>query len=416
MSAMSKNFIRQGTPEYKRANFALFVAGFITFANLYSTQPLLPIFSEEFYVTPATASLSLSLTTLSLAFGLLIFGSLSEAWGRKNMMSISIVIAAILTIVIALMPTFELLLLLRIVQGIVFAGVPSIAMAYLGEEIEGNSLGVAMGLYISGNSIGGLAGRVIMGTMTDLFSWKIGMVVLGGISLLACLYFVWALPPSKHFVSRPLALKGLCQSLFSHLKDSVLVLLFLIAFLLMGGFVTVYNYLGFKLSGPPYHLSMTVIGWLFLVYLVGTFSSAWFGVLADKFGRPLLLILGTLLMFLGVLFTLPTPLFYKLIGLVVLTFGFFGAHSVASGSVSRYATHDIAQASSLYLFAYYFGSSVGGSVGGVFWANFGWNGVVAFIIGLLLVSILLALQVRRLLVGKNEERIERKSGIRGDRQ
>lgn len=394
-AAINKNYIQQGTPAFKKANFALFAAAFITFANLYLTQPIMPIFTKEFNVTPTMASLSLSLTTLSLAFGLLIFGSLSEAWGRKNIMSVCIIITSVLTVVIAFSPTFELLLFLRVIQGFAFAGIPSIAMAYLGEEIEGKSVGVAMGLYISGNTVGGLSGRVIMGTMTDLLSWQMGMVFLGVISLIAGLYFIYALPPSKHFEPQPLNLKSLFGSLISHLKSSVLVSLFLIAFFLMGSFVTIYNYLGFKLAAPPYHLSMTIIGWLFLVYLVGTFSSAWFGMLADKFGRALFIIVGTLLMILGVVLTLPEHLFYKIIGIVILTFGFFGAHSVASGLVSRRATHDIAQASSLYLFAYYMGSSIGGSAGGIFWSRYGWSGVVSFTIVPLIISMVLALKVKR---------------------
>ncbi|HBZ11772.1 MAG TPA: MFS transporter [Bacillus bacterium] len=389
-----KDYIRQGTQTFKKANLALFAAAFITFANLYMTQPIMPIFTKEFNVTPTMASLSLSLTTLSLAFGLLIFGSLSEAWGRKNIMSVCIIITTVLTVVISFSPTFELHLILRVIQGFTFAGIPSIAMAYLGEEIEGNSVGAAMGLYISGNTIGGLSGRVIMGTMTDLFSWQTGMVLLGVISLIAGIYFIWALPPSKHFQPQPLKLKSLFGTLISHVKNPVLISLFLIAFFLMGGFVTIYNYLGFKLAEPPYHLSMTIIGWLFIVYLVGTFSSAWFGMLGDKFGRPLFIIIGTLLMLVGVVLTLPTSLFYKIIGIVVLTFGFFGAHSVASGLVSRHATHDIAQASSLYLFAYYMGSSFGGSAGGIFWSRYGWNGVVSFTIVLLVVSVFLALKVK----------------------
>ncbi|WP_203364604.1 MFS transporter [Bacillus sp. REN10] len=401
MTAMSKenearDYIRQGTPAFKRANLALFAAAFITFANLYITQPIMPIFTEEYHLTPTMASLSLSLTTLSLAFGLLIFGSLSEAWGRKGIMSVCIIITSVLTVVIAFSPTFEFLLILRVIQGFAFAGIPSIAMAYLGEEIEQKSIGIAMGLYISGNTIGGLSGRIIMGTMTDLFSWQTGMVFLGIISLMAGLYFIWALPSSKHFHPQPLKLKKLCGSLISHVKSPVLVSLFLIALFLMGGFVTIYNYLGFKLAGPPYHLSMTIIGWMFLVYLVGTFSSTWFGMLGDKFGRPLFIIIGTLLMLLGVVLTLPASLFYKIIGIVVLTFGFFGAHSVASGLVSRHATHDIAQASSLYLFAYYMGSSIGGSAGGIFWSHYGWSGVVGFTASLLLISVLLALSVKKL--------------------
>lgn len=141
-------YIQKGTREFTLTNLALFAAGFIIFANLYITQPLFPQFSEEFHVSPAVASLSLSASTVALSFSLILFGSLSEAWGRKRLMTFSIFAASFITIVLAFSPSFEILLLLRVIQGIVFAGIPAIAMAYLGEEMDPSSLGIAMGLYI----------------------------------------------------------------------------------------------------------------------------------------------------------------------------------------------------------------------------------------------------------------------------
>lgn len=389
--AKAMDYIQKGSKQFLLANLALFAAGFITFANLYSTQPLLPQFSVEFQISPATASLSLSVATVSLAISLLLFGSLSEAWGRKIIMTVSIVAASLCTIMLTFTPSFEALLVIRALQGFVFAGVPAIAMAYLGEEIDSSSLGIAMGLYISGNSIGGLAGRIIMGTMTDLFSWQMGMLVLGLLSLVISLYFIWALPPSKHFTPRPLKLVALTKSLLQHLRDTVLVSLFGIGFLLMGSFVTLYNYISYKLLGPPYYLSATIVGWIFIVYLVGTFSSAWFGTLSDRFGRPFVLLAGIVIMLCGAVCTLPMQLWIKIIGIVIFTFGFFGAHSIASGAVSARAKHDKAQASALYLFAYYIGSSIGGTTGGFFWQHYGWNGIVLFITAMLICAGILAI-------------------------
>ena len=180
----------KGTKPFQLANLALFSAGFITFANLYITQPLMPEFTKEFGITPAVASLSLSVATLSLAISLLLFGSLSEAWGRKRLMTVSIFAASFLTLLLAFTQSYEMLIALRVVQGFVFAGVPAIAMAYLGEEVDGNSLGVAMGLDISGTSIGGMSGRIIMGSMSDLFSWHVGVIILGVVSLSICFYFI----------------------------------------------------------------------------------------------------------------------------------------------------------------------------------------------------------------------------------
>lgn len=383
-------YIKKGTKEFKLANLALFAAAFIVFANLYITQPLFPQFSEEFGVSPTVASLSLSLATGVLSVSLVLFGSLSEAWGRKRLMTFSIFTASLLTIALAFAPTFETLLLLRVVQGFVFAGIPAIAMAYLGEEVDPSSLGIAMGLYISGNSIGGLSGRVIMGTMTELFTWQIGMIILGVISLIVSIYFVWALPESKHFIPRKLEMKGLTKSLFSHLKDPWLICLFGIAFTLMGAFVTLYNYISYQLIAPPYLLSAGVVGWIFVVYLVGTFSSAWFGGLSDKLGRQKVLSAGIIIMLFGAIITLIEYLPIKIAGIVIFTFGFFGSHSIASGWVSHRAKKHKAQASSLYLFAYYFGSSVGGTTGGIFWSKWGWNGVIGFISAFIITSFFFA--------------------------
>lgn len=390
-------YIQKGTRSFHKANWALFLAGFITFANLYITQPLLPTFADVFHVSPAVASLSLSVTTFALAVSLIIVSSLSEAWGRKSLMTISIFAASVLTVALAFSPNFEIILGLRVLQGIVFAGLPAIAMAYLGEEMEPASLGVAMGLYISGNSVGGLSGRVIIGTLTDHYNWHVEMMALGGISLFVSVLFVWMLPSSKHFSSRPLQLKALTKTLLQHLKDPSMLCLYGIGFVLMGSFVTLYNYIGFQLMAPPYNLSATIVGWIFVIYLVGTFSSAWFGSLADRYGRQQMLLLAIAIMLAGAIVTLNGLLTLKIIGITVFTFGFFAAHSIASGWVSRRATHDKAQASSLYLFFYYVGSSVGGTVGGVFWMKYGWVGVIAMIALFLLIACVLSFLLKELI-------------------
>ncbi|MFJ8263659.1 MFS transporter [Rummeliibacillus sp. NPDC094406] len=390
------DYIKKGTMDFRKANLALFAGAFSTFANLYMTQPVLPTLSKVFHISPTTASLSLSLTTISLAISMLIVGSLSEAWGRKPIMTFSMIAVAILTLLIAFVPSYHMLLVLRVIQGIVFAGLPAIAMAYLGEEIEPSSLGAAMGLYISGNSIGGLAGRIIMGTVSDYFNWRIGMVTIGIISLLVAIAFYFLLPASKHFKPEKLAFKSLFKSMLMHLKDPALLSLFGIGFLLMGSFVTMYNYIGFQLLEPPYSLSQTIVGWIFLIYLVGTFSSAWMGGLADHHGRYKILLSGIGLMFGGAALSLVGNLFIKVLGIAIFTFGFFGGHAIASGWIGRRATHDKAQASSLYLFFYYAGSSIGGTTGGIFWSNFGWGGVISIILIFLLIAAILAFIIHKI--------------------
>lgn len=381
-------YIQKGTTAFRNANLALFAGAFSTYANLYMTQPILPALSKQFGVSPTVASLSLSLTTITLAIAMLITGSLSEAWGRKPIMTFSMLAVGVLSLAIGFAPNFESLLVLRVIQGVVFAGLPAIAMAYLSEEMDPKSLGTAMGLYISGNSIGGLAGRVIMGSMTDLFNWHISMITIGIVSMLLAIAFTFLLPASQHFEKKKLALKPLFQSMLAHLKDPALIMLFGIGFLLMGSFVTLYNYVGFELVAPPYNLSQTLVGFIFLLYLVGTFSSTYMGKLADSHGRFRIILIAFALMIAGACLTLNGWLAVKILGIALLTFGFFGGHSIASGWVGARATHDKAQASSLYLFFYYAGSSIGGTIGGLFFTSFGWGGVIAMISAFLVLGMI----------------------------
>lgn len=388
-------YMEQGTAAYRRANLAFFAAGFNTFAILYSTQTLLPQFTKDFHVSPALASLSLSLTTIALAFSMLFFGSLSEAWGRKPVMIASLLAASLLSILTACSTSFEGMLLFRIIQGIALGGLPSIAMAYLGEEMSPRSLGVAMGLYISGNSLGAVCGRILAGVLGDYFNWHVAMGSISIISLLASVIFWLTLPKSRHFRPRPLEFGKLFASLVSHLKDPGLLCLNGIGFLILGSNVALYNYMGYVLIAPPYSLSQTLVSWIFVVFLVGMFSSVWTARLAERFGQQRALIFSLLLTLAGTCMTLDPHVWSKILGLPIQTAGFFGSHSIASSWVGRRALHDKAQASSLYLFFYYAGSSIGGTAGGAFWSAFGWGGVVAMIAGFILTAIVLAASLQR---------------------
>jgi YNFM family putative membrane transporter len=386
-------YIERGTPAFRRTNLALFSAGFSTFALLYCVQPLLPVFSREFGVSAAASSLSLSLTTALLAASVLIAGSLSEAWGRKSVMVVSLFAAAILTVICALAPSWRALLLVRALEGIAFSGLPAVAMAYLSEEMDYKSVGLAMGLYIGGSGLGGMTGRFATGYLTDIASWRVALGAVGGFGILAALIFWRTLPPSRHFEARPLALGELKESFLDHLRDAGLPWLFIEGFLLMGSFVTTYNYIGFRLLAPPYRLSQTQVGAIFAVYLFGTGSSAWVGNLAGRLGRRKVFWATIAIMLTGLLLTLLSPLVVIITGIAVLTVGYFGAHSIASSWVGLRARHSKAQASALYLFFYYVGSSVAGSTGGLFWSASGWRGVVGFTGSLVILALLISLRL-----------------------
>jgi YNFM family putative membrane transporter len=203
------------------------------------------------------------------------------------------------------------------------------------------------------------------------------------------------LPPSRHFTARRLDVRTLYRLFWSQLRNPRLVGLYALGFLLMGAFVTTYNYVTYYLIAAPYRLSHTVVGFIFVVYLVGIFASAWIGSLADRVGRARVLFMMVGLMLLGIGLTVLRPLLLVVFGIAVITFGFFGGHSVASSWVGLRAHQAKAQAAALYLFFYYLGSSVAGSAGGVFWDMAGWKGVAGFVAPLLIVALSIALFTAR---------------------
>jgi len=381
--------IKSGTKRYRQINMAFFAAGFVTFITLYDVQPLLPVFSKEYGVAAALGSLPLSVTTCALAIAMLFAGTVSESFGRKRVMVASLVVTSLLAILTSLTQTLPELLVIRLLQGIALAGLPAVAMAYLSEEIAPASLTSAIGLYISGNAIGGMTGRIFTATVTEFISWRAALGAIGVFCLILSLHFARSLPASSNFSRRPFAARYLFSSLYKQLQDPGLLCLYGISFLIMGSFVTLYNYITFRLLGSPYYLSQSLVSLIFLVYLLGSFSSSAVGRQVERFGRSRMLFLTTGTMVLGALMTLSHSVSSIVTGIAIFTCGFFGAHTIASAWVGSRARTARAQAASLYLFSYYLGSSVSGTLGGLFWASFGWEGVVLMIMSLLAMGLFL---------------------------
>jgi YNFM family putative membrane transporter len=386
--------LEAGSPEYRQANWALFVAGFACFAMLYGTQPILPLLVEVFRVSPTTASLTVSAGTLTLALMLIPASLLSDRLGRQKLMLWSLLAAALFALLSAFAADFTQLLVLRALLGLAIAGVPAAALAYLSEEIAPRAQGAAVGLYIAGNALGGMSGRYLSALLTEWGNWRLALAALGAIGLVSFLVFWRILPPARHFRPRSIALPQLRQDVRRIYADPGLPWLFTCAFLVMGAFVGLYNFLGFRLMASPYHLSQTGIGALFLLYVVGSWASAWSGRLADRVGRRNVLWVMVGVMGTGLLFTLAQGLPWIVLGVAVFTFGLFGAHTTAGGWVGRRAGEQRALASALYLSSYYLGGSTLGSLTGFAWTRWDWPGVVILLGAACFLLLLVALRLR----------------------
>ncbi|MEU6364622.1 MFS transporter [Streptomyces sp. NPDC046931] len=365
-----------GGPGYRRMSLALFLAGVATFALLYSTQALLPLVSRDFGVTASAASWTVSGATGGLALFVLPMSALSERFGRRTLMTTSLAVAVTVGLLVPFAPSLGALIALRALQGAALAGLPASATAYLAEEVTPRALITAIGLFVAGNSVGGMSGRVITGWVAQEWGWRVSVGTIGVIAVACAVAFRLLLPVPRHFTPGSLRPRVLARTVRDHLADPLLRRLYAIGALFMTVFGGVYTVIGYRLTEEPFGLPQGIIGSIFLVYLVGTVSASTAGRLVHRLGRRGALYMAAGTTTAGLLLSVASLLPLVLLGLVLITAGFFAGHAVASSAVSHTAKRGRAQASALYQSSYYIGSSTGSTVGAMAFHAGGWPGTV----------------------------------------
>ena len=354
-----------------RLTTAVAATGLATFALLYAPQSVLPDIAREFRLTPAEASLTISAATGALALAIIPMAALADRVGRRLIVW-SVLAAAALGLLLPFTPTYETLIAARALQGLATAGVPATAMAFLAQEAPRTHVGAAIGALVAGNSAGGMLGRLITGFTTDGTSWRTALALAGAFGAACAITAALLLPKGHHAERRPSALKDA-------LTDRVLLCQYAIAILAVAAFISVFNVIGFRLT-TDLGLPTGVATLVYLAYAAGGGPSAAAGRLADRHGRARVALAGLALAAAGAAITLPDHVASIAVGLTLFTGGFFAAHAVASGWVGAHAPEHVrGQASGVYLFAYYVGSSTGGTAGSAAYQAHGWPGLTALI-------------------------------------
>ena len=387
--------MRKGTIEYRRASIGMLLVGLAIFSSLYATQALLPTLTREMGIDPSTAALTVSAATGALAVCVVPASILSEKFGRGRVLVISALAATALGLTLPLAQSIEQLVVLRSLQGALLAGTPAVAMAWLSEELDERDLAGAMGLYIAGTSVGGLTGRLIPAFMLEVTGWRWALATSAAVSLALAVATAILLPEQRNFRPKASIRPGAeVRAVTGHLRNPRLVGLVATAFIAMGVFVSMYNFFGFRAIND-FGLAPSLAGLTYVMYLSGTWSSARAGSFVSHFGRGRVVLAAAVLMLTGALIGSSGNLIVTLVGLLLFTASFFALHSTASGWVGLIAEKDRAEASSLYVFCYYMGSSLLGAATGQAFEALPWAGFVAVLAALLgaLIAIAVALAV-----------------------
>jgi YNFM family putative membrane transporter len=359
----------KGSLRFTYIKLCIFFSGLSVFAQLYLFQPLLPVVADHFKTTVGDSSLLVSSTTIGMASGLLFFAFQADSYSRKKLMVFSLISSAFLTIISTWIPSLPLLIAIGILKGFVVSGVSAVALAYLTEEVNAAVVPLAISMYLSGNTIGGMSGRISATILAGEFGWRNAVLIIGIESLILGLVFWKLFPESKFFKPQKVDYSLKIKQMRVFLTDSYMLRLYFIAALLMGVFVSVYNYLTFRLETAPFSLNHFVIAFIFLMYTFGVLGT----MITRRFDKKLILKGSILFMLSGLSMLISENLYILIFGLGIFTLSFFAAHTMASQMAALHAKEGKSSATSMYWLFYYFGSSFLGSATGYLLHATSWN-------------------------------------------
>ena len=376
-----------------RAVAAVCLCGIFAFLNLYSTQPLLPMFAHLFRASEAMVGLTVSASTLGVALAAPFFGALTERLNRKRVILVSLVALALPTLLAATSPGLKTLIVWRFVQGLALPGVFATIITYVGEEWRRESIALVMSLYVSSTAMGGFLGRYFSGVVADAFNWRWSFVVLGGLTLLgAAMVARWLPAESKRTHSAGGEAHWL-RVTAGHFRNTRLLATFTVGFGMLFTLVATFTYVTFYLSDAPFRLSTVGLSNLFAIYLVGLAVTPAGGYLITRIGMRRGILLAIVLSMAGAAITLSHSLWVVILpGLGLVCTGVFIAQSTAASYLRVAApAGGRVSAAGLYLSCYYIGGTVGGVVPGWVWRVGRWPACVELTEGVLAVLIVVAL-------------------------
>jgi MFS transporter, YNFM family, putative membrane transport protein len=368
---------------------AVATAGFCAFLNLYSPQALLPALAREFGVGAAEISTIMTASALAIALTAPFTGAVADVLGRKR-----VITAAMLAVVVpmagaALAPDVNALIVWRFIQGLLLPPIFAVTVAYIGDEWPPAEVPGVAGIYIAGSSLGGFCGRFIPGVLDDLIGWRGGFLALAALSLAGALILAWLLPREKSFV-RSDDLGASARQMLRHLKNPQLLATYAIGFGVLFNFVAVFTYVSFHLAAPPYDFSSTLLGAIFVTYLVGTIVAPMTGWMVARLGRRWFILTVIATWAAGALLMLAPPVAAIVAGLILCAACGMLCQTIATGYVTAIAKDGRSSAVGLYVTSFYVGGSMGALLPGLAWNAGGWPACIAMVVAMLAAMALIA--------------------------
>ena len=365
-------------------HFAVGLAGYCAFINLYSPQSILPLLSEEFHASAAEVSTIITVSTLAVALTAPFTGAVADVLGRKRVIVAAMFVLVIPTLMVGLSTSLSAVIFWRAVQGLVLPPIFAVTVAYIGDEWPAKEATTAAGIYSSGSSLGGFSGRLVTGVIADLISWRAGFAVLAGVAAAGAVAVAFLLPRERRFV-RSEGLRASGRQMLGHFRNSQLVATFAVGFAVLFNFICTFTFISFHLAAPPYNLSASWLGAIFVTYLVGSVLTPWIGWAVGRFGRRQFMVGVIAIWLAGIALTLAPSLLLIVAGLALGAGCGLICQAVSTGFVTVTAKAGRSSAVGLYVTSFYLGGSFGAAVGAIAWTLGGWPACAALVATMLVV-------------------------------
>ncbi|HDR7635908.1 TPA: MFS transporter [Bacillus mycoides] len=258
-------------------------AGMVVMSSLYVTIPLTALFSDLFKVSLAQSAATGSIFSVGFAIGCLLFGAISDKYGRKKGIFIGLLALSIVSFFLGIVDSLFWLVILRGLQGIAAATFSPVALAYVVEMFPVEKKVTTIGFVSTGFLVAGIAGQVISTAVSQHFGWHMVFFLLSIVYIITAVLVHYSLPKGETSQSNTDILGPIKQmgKVFTHKS---LVLSYMIAFVLLMAFVNMYTVLGNYLSSPTYNLTSEQILYFRLAGLFGMLLSPLAGRLTKRFG------------------------------------------------------------------------------------------------------------------------------------
>lgn len=286
-----------------KRNYSLMTAvlcwsGMAVMSSLYVTIPLISLFADLFGITPTQAAAAGSVFSLGFAIGCLIYGALSDKYGRKKVIVIGLMALTLISLLLGVIDSFFWLLVLRGLQGAAAATFSPVALAYAVEMFPAEKRVTTIGFISTGFLVAGIVGQVVSGLISQQYGWNAVFYVLAGAYAVTAFLVIRFLPKGEIQQAHANIWEPLKQigSVFSQKN---LLLSYAIALVLLMSFVSMYTVLGSYLSGPDFGLTRQEILYVRSIGVIGMLLSPLSGRLAKRYGVRAVLRGGLLLAMAG---------------------------------------------------------------------------------------------------------------------